>query len=431
MERDIEERDHRTQAPGGRVIRKFGTRVAGGGFIMAALAIGGATSIVTAFAHNIVSTQAIPTSAVVGATLQDSAILANTTTDRKVAFFLWAPGSNCTGTPFFVDPGESVSAAQGNGSAPVISASSPATTQVGTYQWTAEILNGTAVESATQCGDANESAIVSTAQPNIATTPSAGGAIGKSISDTASVTGGNNPTGQVQFELFQPSDATCDGEPIDAGTKTLDTHGMATSDSETASAVGTYHWIAIYLGDANNKSASSACSDEPVTIGKAAPTIATEPSDGGQVGTSISDSATVSGGSNPTGTVTFKLYGPGDTDCSGTVLFTSTVNLTSSTVHSGAFSATNTAGTYSWVASYSGDSANKSATSECGAETVVITSTPSPSPTPSSGVQALTTPSTGSDPGLGLGIGGFLILGGPAVILSGLLARKYGRRNNQ
>ena len=81
--------------------------------------------------------------------------------------------------------------------------------------------------------------------------------------------------------------------------------------------MGTYHWVATYNGDANNTPVSSACGDEPVTITQATPTIATNPSAGGVVGTSIFDTATVSGGVTPTGTVTFNLFGPGDADLHG------------------------------------------------------------------------------------------------------------------
>ena len=81
--------------------------------------------------------------------------------------------------------------------------------------------------------------------------------------------------------------------------------------------MGTYHWVATYNGDANNTTVSSACTAEPVVITQATPTIATTPSAGGPVGTSISDTATVSGGFNPTGTVTFDLFAPATPTCTG------------------------------------------------------------------------------------------------------------------
>ncbi len=399
--------------------------------IIGALALGGTTSLVTAFAHHIVSTQPMPASGVVGQThLKDSAILGATTTDRTVAFDLWAPSSsNCTGKPFFSDPGESVSAAQGNGSVPVISTESPVPTQVGTYQWTARILNGSSVEFATACGA--EPVVISKAQPSIVTTPSDGGALGTAVSDSATVSGGDNPTGTVTFRLFK-FDADC--SPIDL-VFTSDAmplvDGKATSGTFKPTAIGTYAWTARYNGDAHNLGVTSKCKDETVTIGKATPAIDTTPSAGGLIGTAISDTAKVSGLVNPTGsgTVTFTLFGPADTSCSGEPLWTSVaIPLTDGIAKSGQFTKTDTAGTYSWIASFSGDHNNGSVKSACGAETAVIMSPPaSPSPSPTSNVQSVTTPETGADAVTGISLGGFLILGGPAVLLTGLLFR--GRRS--
>ncbi len=77
----------------------------------------------------------------------------------------------------------------------------------------------------------------------------------------------------------------------------------------------------------------------------------------------LSDQATVDGLVVPTagvGTVTFELFGPDDDACGGTPVFTSTVVLTLNDAGDGgtATSAEYTpllAGTYRWVASYSGD----------------------------------------------------------------------------
>ena len=103
----------------------------------------------------------------------------------------------------------------------------------------------------------------------------------------------------------------------------------------------------------------------------ATPTLSTTASPSVPQGGEISDSATVSGGSSPTGTVTFTLYGPGDDTCS-TPLSTSTVPLVNGTASSGDVQA-GAAGTYNWVAAYSGDLANLPATSPCGAEPVAVT----------------------------------------------------------
>src|SRR5205814_974557 len=77
--------------------------------------------------------------------------------------------------------------------------------------------------------------------------------------------------------------------------------------------------------------------------------------------------ATLSGGHSPTGTITFDLYGPSASpDCSGAAVFTSTVPVSGNgDYNSGPFTPT-TAGSYYWVASYSGDVNNQPSTGTCG-----------------------------------------------------------------
>jgi len=87
------------------------------------------------------------------------------------------------------------------------------------------------------------------------------------------------------------------------------------------------------------------------------------------------DTATVTGGNNPTGTVTFDLFDPGDSTCSGTPAFTQTVALSGGTASTSntTFVAT-TPGTWRWRLSYSGDAHNPAKTSGCGIESFTITS---------------------------------------------------------
>ncbi len=106
--------------------------------------------------------------------------------------------------------------------------------------------------------------------------------------------------------------------------------------------------------------------------GQAGTALATTPSGPVAIGGNISDSATVIGGTAPTGTVTFKLYGPGDATCAAvTPLHTLVRPLVGGTATSGNVPAT-TRGTYNWVATYSGDANNAPAFSPCGSEQVVV-----------------------------------------------------------
>ena len=256
------------------------------------------------------------------------------------------------------------------------------------------------------------------ASPAITTTASNGGPVGTQIHDTAQVSGGANPTGTVTFFLYAPSNPTCASGDASGAVQTviapLGSNGSATSAGTpyTTTVVGTYNWIATYNGDSNNQSVSTACNDEQVTVGKDPTSVATTASAGGAPGIAIHDSAKVTGTFLPTGTVTFSLYGPTDTTCTGTAIFTSTVALSGTgTATSASFTGTKSTGSYNWVASYSGDARSAPSKSKCGAEPVNVTA---------SGVQGITTPGTGLDGSITqIGLGIELLLGGLALFLGG------------
>ncbi|MDX6677220.1 MAG: hypothetical protein QOE31_1272, partial [Solirubrobacteraceae bacterium] len=100
---------------------------------------------------------------------------------------------------------------------------------------------------------------------------------------------------------------------------------------------------------------------------------------------SFSDVARITGRVNPAGpsSVTFELYGPDNSACTGTPIFSSTVAVPASpvspvSVPSAPFTPTQ-AGTYRWVASYSGDTNNAGSAGACGdanETTVVAKATP-------------------------------------------------------
>ncbi len=125
------------------------------------------------------------------------------------------------------------------------------------------------------------------------------------------------------------------------------------------------------------------------------------------VGQGIDDVATLSGGVNPTGTIVFSLYGPGDTSCA-TPVATSAATVNGDGTYTSALYTTTLAGTYYWVASYSGDSFNSPATEACGvpSETVtvakaaptLVTQASAGSPTPDSPINDSGTLGEGYDP---------------------------------
>lgn len=103
------------------------------------------------------------------------------------------------------------------------------------------------------------------------------------------------------------------------------------------------------------------------TISKAQPSLSATTQGTILLGGSISNTATVSGAVNPTGTITFTLFGPNDSSCGGAAIFTSIKPLdVGGTATSGAYTPS-TPGIYRWVVSYSGDANNNAATRACNA----------------------------------------------------------------
>lgn len=111
--------------------------------------------------------------------------------------------------------------------------------------------------------------------PSFSTNPNpTSGTIGVSLKDSASLSGGFNPTGNITFKLYDPNDASCSASPVFTSMVTVNGNGTYnTPTGFTSNIAGTWHWSASYTGDSNNSSASSPCSAEPVTVNKISQTI--------------------------------------------------------------------------------------------------------------------------------------------------------------
>jgi 6-phosphogluconolactonase (cycloisomerase 2 family) len=106
------------------------------------------------------------------------------------------------------------------------------------------------------------------------------------------------------------------------------------------------------------------------------------------VGGAISATANLTGGSSPTGTITFNVYGPGDTTCQSS-LAQSTATVSGDGSYKSASFTPTTAGVYTWVASYGGDNANLPArATSCSSAGAQVTVTPAPN----TGTGTTTTP---------------------------------------
>lgn len=291
-----------------------------------------------------------------------------------ITFRAYGPDdANCSGTAAYTSTAVTVN---GNGTYGPVSFMPSA---AGTYRWIASYsgdANNNSVAGA--CNDTGETDTVNKVSPTIATSANQSVLIGASIADSATLSGGVVPTGTITFRAYGPNDATCANAAVFTSSPvTVNGNGTYGPVSFTPTAVGTYHWIASYSGDANNNSAAGSCGDtgENDTVSPQSPQISTTASAGVPVGGDISDTAHLTGGYSPTGTISFALYGPDDATCAGDPIFTDSVSVNGNGDYpSAAFTAT-AAGTYRWIATYSGDANNNAIGGACNDadESVVVT----------------------------------------------------------
>ena len=320
-----------------------------------------------------VTTNAGP-SVPLGSSLHDTATLANasSTATGTITFRLYGPNdATCSGAPI------STSTATVNGNGNYVSADFTPTA-AGTYRWVANYGGDAANEATTNgCNGTNENVVVNPAGPAVTTNAGSDVTLGATLHDTATLSGGQNPTGTITFRLYGPNDATCSGAPVSTSTATVNGNGNYVSADFVPTAAGTYRWVANYGGDANNNATTNGCNaaNENVVVRPASPTVTTNAGADVTLGSALRDTATLSGGQSPTGTITFRLYGPNDATCSGAAVSTSTATVSGNgNYQSGAFTPT-APGTYRWVANYGGDANNNATTNGCNGtnENVVVT----------------------------------------------------------
>ena len=310
-------------------------------------------------------------SGTIGATFTDTATLAqaSVTAPTGTVTFQAFDNSHCTGPAVFT----SVKPISGTS----VTSDGFTPHAVGTYYWVASY-SGDANNSpvAGSCGDAGETLVVNQATPGVVTsvtTAPDSTATAPSYIDTATVTG-YHPTGTVTFKAW--TNSACSGNPVfTSADRPLGSNGTATSGEfvpTPPTTSTTYFFVAFYSGDTDNAAASGHCTDagESITFtpGATQSAIATQESAASAPDT-FTDTATVTGGAGPnapTGQVTFRVYGPNDANCTGPFV---TISPSSSvaangTATSGPFTAPG-AGTYTFIASYSGDAHNSPVAGHC------------------------------------------------------------------
>jgi uncharacterized repeat protein (TIGR01451 family) len=184
--------------------------------------------------------------------------------------------------------------------------------------------------------------------------------LGAAIADAVTLTDGASPTGTIRFDLYSPADAGC-ATPITSFTAPVSGNGSYASAAHTVTGTGTYRWIARYGGDGANKPAETSCGDAAQAVAvKAAPALEIHASPATPAGAPITATATLTGGTILTGTITFRVYGPGDDACA-TPLSATTAAVSGNGIYGAPAFATTAPGAYRWVAQYGGDANNRAA----------------------------------------------------------------------
>jgi hypothetical protein len=251
----------------------------------------------------------------------------------------------------------------------------------------------------------------------LATTPSAGqggsvpigsnGTYSSTDSALLNVTGATTWTGTLRFFICGPiASGTCDGT-TNVGTQVgsdrtvLNTTAQPfISDATSITAAGRYCYRSTFTsGTTGVPNASDAAATECFTVTPLTPSIATQlkvtPGDTNAstvaIGTTVYDTATLSGGTtNKGGTVRYRVY----TDNTCATLLTGTagtayntqadVTVAANVVPNSANITLSAAGTYYFQATYQTGDANNvaGATSTCTSETLIVQATPAPHSTP-------------------------------------------------
>jgi hypothetical protein len=325
----------------------------------------------------ILSGTAEVTTVAVGSTVHDSGTVSEDTESEDPAPIVPGPvptgtvsikffqGGVCDGT--VLDTGTATLDGKGNFNATGM----PETlTAAGQYSFQATY-DGDGTYQASPAG-ACEPLTVVPVSPGIKTNLSAStGTVGVTVHDSATLNGASaNAGGTVTYTVY--SDSGCETKFAEGGKVNVSNGSVPNSNGVTFDTPGTYYWQASYSGDANNNPALSKCTDEQLVVAPAAPSITTLLSQSAvEPGTSVSDSAVLSGAtSDAGGTVTYTVYS--DSSCSAKFANAGTVTVTNGAVPNSNGVTFNTPGTYYWQASYSGDAKNKPALSTCADEQLQV-----------------------------------------------------------
>jgi hypothetical protein len=351
--------------------------------ILAAMTVS-VPSMWTATSAAALSTPTIATTASgsgpMGGMVGDEAVLTGGSAESgSILFQLFGPGDpTCMGTPVFT----STVTVAGDGrylSGPFWPSATGAYRFLASYS--GDLANAPA---STLCSDTGETVTMTPATPTLVTTASGSVPVGRQVSDAALLSGGYLESGTITFTLFGPDDATCSLAPAFTQTVPIAYGERYSSSPFTVTRPGTYRFVAAYSGDGQNAPVATACGEQGetvlVTAAPVSPTLTARLSPRAIAGEQIRAAVVLSAPGNPTGTITFRLYGPNDAACSGGAVAASTTAVTGSGSYVSAPYTATVAGVYRFVANYSGDASFGSAASVCTEPNAAVAVEPVPAP---------------------------------------------------
>src|SRR5262249_34381659 len=171
---------------------------------------------------------------------------------------------------------------------------------------------------------------------------------------TAALSGGFSPAGGIVFTLTGPGGFSFTQiDPVNGN----GTYTASATLPTTGTVAGVYTWTVTYGGDANNSAAiDQGGPAEQTVVSPASPALSTTPNPSTVLlGGRLQDVADLTGGFDPTGSITFRLYAPGVDPTVGPAAYTETVTGVNGNgaSHTAVGFAANAAGTWHWVATYS------------------------------------------------------------------------------
>ena len=207
--------------------------------------------------------------------------------------------------------------------------------------------------------------------------------VGSTLSFDVNATDNNTPPQALVLTCLNCSSL---GASFVASTGTASVTGIFSWGPSGNRAPGDYR---LYFGASDSVNTTSAVI--PITVTKAYILITASVSARtvviGSSQMSVSDIATLSGGFNPTGTITFSLFFS-NASCTGTPVFKSIVSVNNNGYYASQPFKPQTTGAYQWDTSYTGDPNNFPSRSRCGnsSESMTVNATPSaPPPQPPPG----------------------------------------------